>query len=100
VMTVNSVRDGLNLIAKEYVACRQDEQGTLILSDRAGCAAELGQGALLVSPTSPSEFSDALAKALSMGIEEKRRRMTSMRHVIGWNQLHDWALGFLRQALT
>lgn len=99
VMTVNSVRDGLNLIAKEYVACRQDEQGTLILSDRAGCAAELSQGALLVSPINAADFSDALAKALSMGIEEKRRRMTSMRHVIGWNQLHDWALGFLRQAL-
>jgi trehalose 6-phosphate synthase len=100
VMTVNSVRDGLNLIAKEYVACRQDEQGTLILSDRAGCAAELSQGAILVDPTSKSEFCDALAKALTMGVEEKRRRMTSMRHVIGWNQLHDWALGFLRQALV
>lgn len=99
VMTVNSVRDGLNLIAKEYVACRQDEQGVLILSERAGCAAELSQGALLVNPTSERAFSDALARALSMGIEEKRRRMTSMRHVIGWNQLHDWALGFLRQAL-
>jgi len=100
VMTVNSVRDGLNLIAKEYVACRQDEQGVLILSERAGCAAELSQGALVVNPTSDEEFADALAKALSMGVEEKRRRMTSMRHIIGWNQLHDWALGFLRQSLV
>ncbi len=100
VMVVNSVRDGLNLIAKEYVACRQDEQGVLILSDRAGCVAELGQGALLVNPNSPEAFSEALANALSMGVEEKRRRMTSMRHVIGWNQLHDWALGFLRQSLS
>lgn len=99
VMTVNSVRDGLNLIAKEYVACRQDEQGALILSERAGCASELGQGALLVNPTSAADFAEALSKALTMGVEEKRRRMTSMRHVIGWNQLHDWALGFLRQAL-
>lgn len=99
VMTVNSVRDGLNLIAKEYVACRHDEQGVLILSDKAGCAAELSQGAVMVDPTCESAFADALAKALSMGVEEKRRRMTSMRHVIGWNQLHDWAVGFLRQAL-
>jgi trehalose-6-phosphate synthase len=100
VMTINSIRDGLNLIAKEYVACRQDEQGVLILSERAGCAAELSQGAVLVDPTSESAFADALSRALSMGVEEKRRRMTSMRHVIGWNQLHDWALGFLKQALV
>lgn len=99
VMTVNPVRDGLNLIAKEYVACRQDEQGVLILSENAGCAAELSQGAIMVNPAAPDEFANAIGKALSMGIEEKRRRMTSMRHVIGWNQLHDWALGFLKQSL-
>lgn len=99
ILTVNSIRDGLNLIAKEFVACRQDEQGVLIVSKNAGCAAELSQGALLVDPRSPSEISNALNKAITMAVEEKRRRMTSMRHVIGWNQLHDWALGFLKQAL-
>lgn len=100
VMAVNSLRDGLNLIAKEYVACRQDEQGVLILSENAGCSAELSQGAILVDPRSPSEFARAVTASFSMGVEEKRRRMTSMRHIIGWNQLHDWALGFLKQALS
>lgn len=100
VMVVSSVKDGLNLIAKEYVACRQDEQGVLLLSEQAGCALELQQGAIMIQPESPEEVSQAINKALSMGVEEKRRRMTSMRHVIGWNQLHDWALGFLRQAIV
>ncbi len=99
VMLVNSVSDGLNLIAKEFVACRRDEQGVLVLSERAGCAKELSQGAILVDPVNPTELSNGIARALSMGIEEKRRRMTSMRHVIGWNQLHDWALGFLKQVV-
>ena len=99
IMTVNSTSDGLNLIAKEFVACRQDEQGVLILSERAGCAKELSQGAIVIDPVSASEFATAISKALSMPIEEKRRRMTSMRHIVGWNQLHDWALGFLKQAL-
>jgi trehalose 6-phosphate synthase/phosphatase len=99
VLAVNPLRDGLNLIAKEYVASRLDEQGALILSRTAGCAAELAQGALLIDPSSAEQFATALQQALSMDVEEKRRRMTSMRRVVGWNQLHDWALGFLRQAL-
>jgi trehalose 6-phosphate synthase len=99
VLAVNPVRDGLNLIAKEYVAARQDEQGALLLSKQAGCAAELSQGALVINPREPEEFARALSQALTMDVEEKRRRMTAMRRVVGWNQLHDWALGFLKQAI-
>lgn len=99
VLAVNSLSDGLNLIAKEFVACRQDEQGVLILSRHAGCASELDQGAIVIDPRSPAEFARAISDSFSMPVEEKRRRMTAMRHVIGWNQLHDWALGFLKQAL-
>lgn len=98
-LLVTPLADGLNLIAKEYVACRQDEQGALILSRLAGSAAELSGGALVVDPRNPTQTSTALTRALSMGFEEKRRRMHLMRHVVGWNQLHDWALGFLRQAI-
>ncbi|HEY9772293.1 MAG TPA: trehalose-6-phosphate synthase [Planktothrix sp.] len=100
VLAINSVRDGLNLIAKEYVASRLDEQGTLVLSKNAGCAAELAQGAILVNPHDCEDFANALKQALTLEVEEKRRRMTSMRRVVGWNQLHDWALGFLRQAIN
>lgn len=99
VLAVNSIRDGLNLIAKEYVASRLDEQGALVLSKSAGCSAELSQGALLTDPEDPDDFTKNLVQALTMGVEEKRRRMTAMRRVVGWNQLHDWALGFLREAI-
>jgi trehalose 6-phosphate synthase len=100
VLAVNPLRDGLNMIAKEFVACRLDEQGSLILSKQAGCAAELAQWAIEVDADSPSEFAKALAQVLVMDPDEKRRRMTAMRRVIGRNRLHDWALGFLKEALT
>lgn len=99
-LVTTPVRDGLNLIAKEYVACRTDEQGAVILSKTAGCAAELSPGALLVEADNPYQIAEAFTEALSMNVEEKRRRMIAMRHVIGWNQLHDWALAFLHQAVN
>lgn len=100
VLVVTPVRDGLNLIAKEYVACRSDEQGALVLSRQAGCADELTVGALLVDPLSASDISQSIERALAMSFEEKHRRMLAMRHVVSWNQLHDWACGFLRQAIV
>ncbi len=99
VLAVTPVRDGLNLIAKEYIACRQDELGALVLSDKAGCASELISGALMVDPLNPESIAEAMQQGLSMVVEEKRRRMVSMRHVVAWNRLHDWACGFLRQTL-
>jgi trehalose-6-phosphate synthase len=100
ILVVNSIRDGLNLIAKEFVACREDEQGVLLLSKKAGCAAELAQGAIEIEPNSPVDFANGLSRALKMESEEQRRRMTAMRRVVSWNRLHDWALGFLREAIT
>lgn len=99
-LVVTPVRDGLNLIAKEYVACRLDEQGVIVLSNQAGVSAELVSGAVLVDATSADEIAAAILRGLSMPVEEKRRRMVSMRHVVGWNRLHDWACGFLRFAIT
>lgn len=100
VLAVTPVRDGLNLIAKEYIACRLDEQGAIVLGDKTGSAAELVSGAILVDATSPDAICAGIVQALSMGVEEKRRRMVSMRHVVAWNRLHDWACGFLRQAIA
>ncbi len=99
-LSINSISEGINIIAKEFVACRSDEQGALILSRKAGCARELSQGALLVDPKSPQEISNAFKAALNMDIEEKKRRMVSMRHVLHWNQLQNWALNFLRMAMS
>ncbi len=100
VLLVTPERDGLNLIAKEYVACRADEQGSLILSRQTGSAAELSTGALLVDAYDEKQIAEAITQALTMSVEEKRRRMLSMRHIVGWNQLHDWALSFLKQAIA
>lgn len=100
VLLVTPVRDGLNLIAKEYVACRTDEQGVLIVSKQAGSSAELASGALVVDAHDANQIGRSIAHALTMNVEEKRRRMLSMRHVVGWNQLHDWAMAFLKQAIS
>lgn len=100
VLLTTPVRDGLNLITKEYVACRLDEQGVVVMSKQAGAAAELVSGAILVDALSCKEIASGLLAALSMPVEEKRRRMVSMRHVVGWNRLHDWACGFLRLAIS
>ena len=100
VLAVTPVRDGLNLIAKEFIACRQDENGSLVLSAKAGCADELVSGAVLVDPCSPASIAAGIHQGLTMNVEEKRRRMVSMRHIVAWNRLHDWACGFLRQAIN
>ncbi|MBY0550966.1 MAG: trehalose-6-phosphate synthase [Candidatus Obscuribacterales bacterium] len=100
VLAVTPVRDGLNLIAKEYIACRLDEQGAIVLGEKAGCASELISGAILIDSENSDTIAAGIQQALSMGVEEKRRRMVSMRHVVAWNRLHDWACGFLRQALA
>lgn len=99
VVAVTPIRDGLNLIAKEFVACRLDEEGALVLGKQAGSAAELMSGAVLVDSLDAEDVAQGIFAALGMGVEEKRRRMLSMRHVTGWNRLHDWACGFLRQAI-
>lgn len=100
VMMLTPIRDGLNLVAKEYVACRVDEQGTLLLSKYAGCAAELVNGAVIIDPLKPEDIVAGLAQCLSMDVEEKHRRMSAMRHVVSWNRLHDWACGFLQSAIA
>ena len=75
---VTPLRDGMNLISKEYVAARTSRDGVLILSRTAGASKELSQ-AILVDPTNISEISDALARALDMKKNEQTRRMTLMQ---------------------
>src|SRR5216110_133532 len=76
---VTSLHDGMNLVAKEYVASREDERGTLILSTFAGAAHELSD-ALLVNPYDVSQLADSIHRALEMTEEEQARRMQRMRH--------------------
>lgn len=86
--------DGMNLVAKEYVAVKQTS-GVLILSEHAGAAAELGE-ALIINPWNPDQISDALRTALEMPEEERTRRMTAMYEKIVRNDVHYWSSSFLR----
>lgn len=99
VLAVSPIRDGVNLIAKEFVASRLDEQGVLILSQRAGLASELAEGAIVIDPAASDRFTDGLLVALTMPESDSRQRMRLMRQTIGTNRLHDWAVNFLREAI-
>ncbi len=90
VCMVTSLHDGMNLVAKEYVASRADEQGALILSRFAGASHELVD-ALLVNPYDTEELANAIHRALAMSPEEKRARMARMRAYIREHNIFRWA---------
>jgi trehalose 6-phosphate synthase len=87
---VSSLHDGMNLVAKEYVATRFDEDGVLILSDFAGASRELTD-AIMVNPFSEEESVEAIRQALEMPEEERRKRMRKMREVVAENNIYRWA---------
>lgn len=94
VALVTPVRDGMNLVAKEYVAARTDNTGVLILSGTAGAEAELGE-ALVVNVYSKDEIVDALVQALEMPEDEQTRRMQTMRQRILEYDIHHWTRSFI-----
>ena len=87
---VSSLHDGMNLVAKEYVAEKDDLSGVLILSQFTGAARELND-AILVNPYSIEDFADSIKLAIQMPKEEKQRRMENMRKVIAENNIYRWA---------
>jgi trehalose 6-phosphate synthase len=94
---VSSLHDGMNLVAKEYVAARHDLRGVLVLSRFAGAAQELG-GALLVNPYAVDEFAEALRSALAMPGAEQERRMRRLRQQVADNNIYRWAGMLLSEA--
>ena len=94
VMLVTALRDGMNLVAKEYVACRSDLGGALVLSEFTGAAAELHQ-AYLTNPHDPEGVKDAIEAALNQTPEEGRRRMRALRRQVLTHDLDRWARSFL-----
>jgi alpha,alpha-trehalose-phosphate synthase [UDP-forming] len=90
VALITPLKDGMNLVAKEFCAVRNDEQGVLVLSEFAGAAAELNSGALLVNPYDAEGVASALRQALLMPEEEQRNRMRKMRRVIQCNNVFQW----------
>ena len=87
---VNSLHDGMNLVSKEFVAARDDEDGVLILSAFTGASRELVE-ALLVNPFCVSETSAAIEAAITMPREERRERMRLMRRTVMDNNVYRWA---------
>ncbi len=94
VMLVTSLRDGMNLVAKEYVACRYDESGALVLSEFTGAADELGS-AFLVNPHDIAGLKDAIVRAARISPAEARRRMRSLRRRVREYDVSRWAQTFL-----
>ena len=94
VMLVTPLRDGMNLVAKEYVACRSDLGGALVLSEFTGAAAELRQ-AYLVNPHDLDGVKDAIEAALNQPAEEGRRRMRALRRQVLAHDVDRWARSFL-----
>jgi len=94
VMLVTSLRDGMNLVAKEYVACRHDDTGALVLSEFTGAADELS-GAFLVNPHDIEGMKDAIVRAATVPPAEARRRMRAMRRRVREFDVNHWAASFL-----
>ncbi|MFC6173826.1 alpha,alpha-trehalose-phosphate synthase (UDP-forming) [Subtercola frigoramans] len=94
VMLVTALRDGMNLVAKEYVASRFDNDGVLVLSEFAGAADEL-KAALLVNPHDIEGLKEAILKAIAMPRHERSRRMRSMRRRVIEFDVARWSKSFL-----
>ena len=94
VMLVTALRDGMNLVAKEYVAAHFDERGALVLSEFAGAADEL-TSALLVNPHDIDGLKDAIVHAAEMDDRQKRRRMRKLRRRVLGHDVQTWSAEFL-----
>jgi trehalose 6-phosphate synthase/phosphatase len=99
VMAVTPLRDGLNLVAKEFVASKIDDDGVLVLSEFAGVASELAE-ALIVNPYDIDGMATAFAQALRMGHEERAARLRPMRQRVKANDVHRWIGSFLEELMS
>jgi len=93
---ITPLRDGMNLVAKEYVAAKVDSPGVLILSDMAGAAKELGD-AVMVNPYHPEDICTALEKALAMTKEEQMQRIAAMQERIKSYDIMRWGNDFMKE---
>ena len=94
VALITPLRDGMNLVAKEYIATRVEQDGVLILSEMAGAANELSQ-ALLINPDNVQQIADALKQALEMPADEQRQRMKAMQDRLSRYTVEKWARNFV-----
>jgi trehalose 6-phosphate synthase/phosphatase len=92
---ITPVRDGMNLVAKEYVATRTNEDGVLILSEMAGAAKEMNE-AILINPNSFEDFASAILRALTMPLDEQQSRMKILQKRLKRYDVEKWAAEFLQ----
>lgn len=97
---VTPLKDGMNLVAKEYCACDIEGNGVIVLSEFAGAAAQLQKGALLVNPYDVEGVADAIYRAFTMKKDERRRRMKKLRQSIRKHDIFWWLDSFLSAAFT
>ncbi|MFN8253531.1 MAG: bifunctional alpha,alpha-trehalose-phosphate synthase (UDP-forming)/trehalose-phosphatase [Ferruginibacter sp.] len=95
VCLVTPMRDGMNLVCKEFIASRQHNDGVLILSEMAGAAKELVDS-IIVNPNNITEISYAILTALDMPLQEQQRRMKSMRALVSKFNVHHWVNSFMQ----
>ncbi len=95
---VTPLRDGMNLVAKEYIACKRDTDGVLILSEMAGASIELID-ALIVNPNDAAEIEQAIVQALDMSKEEIRERMNWMQRRVSRQTVNKWAGDFIDELM-
>jgi trehalose 6-phosphate synthase len=94
VCVVSSLHDGMNLVAKEFVAAQEECEGVLVLSEFAGAARELSD-AIIVNPYDTKEIADAIRRAVEMSPQERRERMGRMRTQVESHNIYRWAATFL-----
>jgi trehalose 6-phosphate synthase len=87
---VSSLHDGMNLVAKEFVAARDDEMGVLLLSSFAGASRELSE-AIIINPCDAQDLGEAMHQALMMPLTEQHERMKSMREQVRSRNVYRWA---------
>ena len=97
---ITSLKDGMNLVAKEFCAAQIDECGVVIISEFAGASAELRHGAIVVNPNDLAGIAEAIHKACVMPLEEKRARMRLMRDVVRTYNVQVWAEAFLQATVA
>src|SRR5438552_11068389 len=97
---ITPLKDGMNLVAKEYCACRIDEDGVLVLSQFAGAATQLKPDALLVNPYDVEQMADTILKAFRMSESEPARRMKRMRRLVRKENVFWWVDSFLKAGAT
>jgi trehalose 6-phosphate synthase/phosphatase len=100
VALITPLKDGMNLVAKEYCACSLEGNGVLILSELAGAATQLADGALIVNPFDIVQMADAIHLAVTMPEPERRERMQRLRALIQEHDVHVWVDGYLAAAAS